>query len=248
MNPQPDVNSTIPRILLLPGAWMGSWIWEPTAESLRSRGLDARAVTLAGLEPDTPAEQRAAVRLADHVDQVSGLAAAGPPVVLVAHSYSGMVAAQVADRLGGQVRSSIHFQSFLPVDGRSLVDLWGPDDDARARERADIIADGCLWAAPPAAALNAEAGLSADSRAYLAARFTPHPGRTVLDRASLDQPVDSQHGVFVSSSPAQVPDTLGGAADWRIEVLPGGHWSMLEHPGTVADLIGNHTAGLGRLL
>ncbi|MBD8042700.1 alpha/beta hydrolase [Arthrobacter sp. Sa2BUA2] len=248
MNPQPDSYSTGPRVLLLPGAWMGSWIWEPIAETLRSRGLGAQAVTLAGLEPDAAAGQRAAVRLADHVDQVSILAAHGSPVVLVAHSYSGMVAAQVADRLGDQVRSTIHFQSFLPVDGLSLIDLWGPDGGARAQERADIIADGCLWAAPPAAALDAEPGLSADDRSCLAGRFTPHPGRTVLDQASLEQPVDSQHGVFVTRSRAQLPAALVGAADWRIEILPGGHWPMLEHPGEVTELIGDHTAAVDSLL
>ncbi|MBD7994591.1 alpha/beta hydrolase [Arthrobacter sp. Sa2CUA1] len=248
MNPQQALNSTPPRVLLLPGAWMGSWIWEPTAESLRSRGLDAQEVTLAGLEPETPAEERAAIRLADHVDQVCDLVEHGAPVVLVAHSYSGMVAAQVADRLGDQIRSSIHFQSFLPVDGCSLVDLWGPDGDARAQERADIIADGYLWAAPPAAALDAEAGLGPEERSYLAERFTPHPGRTVLDKASLEQPVRSQRGVFVTPARTQLPEALGGAADWRIEILPGGHWPMLEHPGEVTELIGDHTAAVDSLL
>jgi hypothetical protein len=38
------------KAVLVPGAWMGSWIWEPTVHRLRDRGIDAEAITLRGLE------------------------------------------------------------------------------------------------------------------------------------------------------------------------------------------------------
>ncbi|MCC2594280.1 alpha/beta hydrolase [Tessaracoccus sp. OS52] len=235
-----NTTEELPYVLLIPGAWMASWIWEPTAESLRRRGIDAEAITLAGLEPGTPEERVGQVRLEDHVIQVlDHLARRGSRrVVLVGHSYSGMVVGQVADRLGQSV-ASVHFASFLPRDGRSLLDDWGPDDAARAQERAEIVAAAHLWAPPPRAALDLEKGLSPDDRGLLAARFTPHPGRTVLDPAKMRKPVTSQEATFVATSEADVPAILHSAAadDWDIQILDGGHWAMLEQPEAVAALV-----------
>lgn len=234
--------TTTPHVLLLPGAWMGSWIWAPTAERLRDRGVDAAAITLVGLEPGTSPDRVARVRLGDHVAQVlDHLSRRGDrPTVLVAHSYSGMVAAQVADRLGDQVVRSLHFDSFLPVDGRSLIDDWGSDDVARGRERADIVGANYQWAPPPSAALEKERGLSATHRALLSDRFTAHPGRTVLDSASMGQPFTSQRAVFVASTEASVPTALRSEHArrcWSVEILRSGHWPMLERPDDVAMLI-----------
>lgn len=35
--------------VLIPGAWMGAWVWEPVAERLRALGHGARPITLSGL-------------------------------------------------------------------------------------------------------------------------------------------------------------------------------------------------------
>jgi pimeloyl-ACP methyl ester carboxylesterase len=231
------------RVLLIPGAWMGAWIWEPVVQRLRDRGIDAESMTLAGLEPGATAARVAAVRLADHVDQVTQLVTSGDgPVVLVAHSYSGLVAGQVADGLGGRVATSVHFGSFLPVHGQSLLDQWGAEETSRARERADIIDAGYRWAPPTPAGLAADPGLTREQREYLTERFTPHPGRTVLDPATLRDPVHAQRGTFVASAPALVPALLQSPAaeHWRVQTLPSGHWPMLEDPDRVTMLIAKH--------
>jgi pimeloyl-ACP methyl ester carboxylesterase len=233
------------RVLLVPGAWMGAWVWEPVVQRLRGRGIHAESMTLAGLEPDATAQTVATVRLADHVDQVRQLVMnGGGPVVLVAHSYSGLVAGQVADRLRGRVATTIHFDSFLPVHGQSLLDQWGSDENSRARERADIIDAGYRWAPPTPDALAADPGLTYEHREYLTARFTAHPGLTVLDPVTLRDPIHAQHGTFVTSAPALVPGALHSrdAAPWRIHTLAGGHWPMLQHPDAVSALIADHTA------
>lgn len=244
-------NNHRPRVLLLPGAWMGSWIWNPIAHRLRSRGVDATAMTLAGLEADATAERIADIHLADHVDQVTELASSEDrPVVLIAHSYSGMVAAQVADRLGDRVATSVHFDSFLPTDGHSLIDLWGPDETARAQESEDIIDAHYQWAPPPRAALESETGLAPGDRQYLTDRFTPHPGHTVLDPASLRRPVETQHATFVAASASNIPDRLRSdrEARWRIHLLSSGHWPMLERPEEVTTLIAEHVLSSNRTL
>ena len=127
-------NNTAPRILLIPGAWMGEWIWEPTVDQLRSQGLEAATLTLDGLEPGAVAHHVSSVRLEKHVTQVANVILEWPDrsVVLVSHSYSGIVVGHVADRLPDRVISSIHFDSFLPVNGRSLIDARGSDPAERA--------------------------------------------------------------------------------------------------------------------
>ena len=37
------------RYVLIGGAWLGSWCWQPIARRLRNRGHDAYPVTLTGL-------------------------------------------------------------------------------------------------------------------------------------------------------------------------------------------------------
>ncbi|HZA81061.1 MAG TPA: alpha/beta hydrolase, partial [Actinomycetes bacterium] len=34
--------------VLVPGAWLGGWAWEPVADQLRGQGHEAYAVTLTG--------------------------------------------------------------------------------------------------------------------------------------------------------------------------------------------------------
>lgn len=224
--------------VLVPGAWMGSWIWEPTAARLRARGVDAEAITLRGLAPGTPEPAIATVGLDDHVQQlVHHVTQLGPgPVVLVSHSYSGMVTASAADRLGEQVIGLIHIGAFLPQDGRSLLDDWGGSAAARAQERADILAAGNLWLQPTPAMLEHERDLTAADRDHLTSRFTPHPGRTVLDAAALSAPVDQQPSTYVAltqhggSAEAwqDAPPLAVSAEHWRRAHLVSGHWPMVS--------------------
>ena len=245
-------NNTAPRILLIPGAWMGEWIWQPTVDQLRERGLEAATLTLDGLEPEATDHHISYVPLEKHVTRVANLILEWPdrPVVLVGHSYSGMVVGQVADHLPERVRSSIHFDSFLPHDGRSLIDDWGSNPEERARERADIEEGNghpYHWAPPPPQALELEPGLNPQDRTYLSERFTPHPGHTVLDPAHMDRPITEQHGLFIASAETAIPAVLRTpeAFGWDIRAMYSGHWPMLERPGDVVELITEHVVALG---
>jgi len=96
-----------------------------------------------------------AVTLAEHVDDVLTLLDNEhlDRVVLVGHSYSGLVVGQVADRRPEGVLRSVHVASFLPRDGRSLLDDWGDDLDMQELERQQVRNGGLLWAPPPHEAL-----------------------------------------------------------------------------------------------
>lgn len=241
------MNVATVRALLVPGAWMGGWIWEPTVRRLAERGIDAETVTLRGLERDQPPSAIASVRLDDHVEQVlDHIAAADPrPVVLVSHSYSGMPTTLAADRSGTRVCGLIHLGAFLPINGRSLLDDWGETADARDQERADIARADGLWLPPERRMLDFEPDLTVGDRDDLAGRFTPHPGRTVTDPARLSAPVSAQPTTYVALSArggeseawADAPRVAQAASGWRRRHMHGGHWAMVSRPEATADLL-----------
>ena len=93
---------------------MGAWVWEPLAVRLRAYGYDVHALTLSGLSGGTDASK---IRLETHVVDVMSFIelAQLDQVVLVAHSYSGIIAAIVAGRLPGRVVHTIFVKACLLV-------------------------------------------------------------------------------------------------------------------------------------
>jgi pimeloyl-ACP methyl ester carboxylesterase len=86
--------------VLIGGAWLGGWCWQSVARRLRDGGHDAYPVTLTGLGERahlaTPQ-----VDLDTHVEDIVNLVEFEDlsEVVLVGHSYAGMLVPLVADRI-----------------------------------------------------------------------------------------------------------------------------------------------------
>jgi pimeloyl-ACP methyl ester carboxylesterase len=110
--------------VLIPGAWMGAWVWEAVARDLASLGHRAVPITLAGLESGHG--DVSGVGLATHVEDVLGLLDRADlrDVVLVGHSYSGFVAGQVAGRAPGRVSHTVFVQAdrLVGQPGRTIAE------------------------------------------------------------------------------------------------------------------------------
>src|SRR4051812_24620943 len=98
--------------VLVPGAWLGAWVWEKVEAELRVRGHETVPVTLTGPS------------LGSHVDSVLETVAEHPGCVLVGHSYAGVVVGQVADRAQSVVRHTVYVDANLPYDGEALTTPW----------------------------------------------------------------------------------------------------------------------------
>ena len=74
--------------VLVPGAWLGGWSWQPVARLLTGRGYPALALTLPGLSYDG---SPAGLGLADAVDYVVSEVERRDlkDVVLACHSWAG---------------------------------------------------------------------------------------------------------------------------------------------------------------
>jgi pimeloyl-ACP methyl ester carboxylesterase len=216
--------------VLVPGAWLGAWVWEPVVAELRARGHEAIAVTLAGLD-GRPGD----FGLADHVDDVMKVVAEHAGAVLVGHSYAGVVVGQVADRAADLVRHTVYIDANLPHDGEALTSPWSP----RGREFVEsLIADnGGRWPAPDAGDF-AGHGLTDAQIAWLAANVVDHPGRTIFDPVVLRRPAS---GTFVASLlPGGLSAEVSGLASragWHLETLETGHWPMVSAPLELTNLL-----------
>jgi PPOX class probable F420-dependent enzyme len=224
--------------VLLPGAWMGSWVWAEVADHLREHGHIVHTPTLTGL---AAGDRREGVRLASHVEQIIKLLDDEDltGVVLVGHSYSGLVAGQVADRRPGRVAHTVFVQAFLPRDGRSLIDDWSEDPAARNQEIADIAVHEGMWQAPVTGVAD-EPDLSRTQCEWLASRLVDHPGSTVTDPAQMKAPVEKLSATYVASVPDDTAPLPGHIAvleaepTWTVERLRAGHWPMVSVPAALA--------------
>jgi pimeloyl-ACP methyl ester carboxylesterase len=109
-------------IMLVHGAWHGSWCWEPVVQLLQERGFSTAVV-------DNPSVTCPGADLAADSENVrSALDAIEGPVVLVGHSYGGAVITEAGTH--PKVEHLVYLTAFALDVGESLIDnqLTGGDD------------------------------------------------------------------------------------------------------------------------
>lgn len=107
------------QLVLVHGAWHGGWSWTDVPDLLEERGF---AVTVMDQLPSTHAGVPQGLKAdADAVREA--VAAADKPVVLVGHSYGGMVISELAGH--PRVVAAMYVAAFLPQSGLSVLDLVG---------------------------------------------------------------------------------------------------------------------------
>jgi pimeloyl-ACP methyl ester carboxylesterase len=124
------VTTEKPPIVLVHGAFANGHVWGHVAARLQAAGHEVVAVDLPG-RPGSPMDP-AKVSLDLHRDTVvDAVRALGRPVVLVAHSFAGIVAAAAAEQAPESVKTLVFVAAYLPRNGDSLVSLAQQDPDAK---------------------------------------------------------------------------------------------------------------------
>src|SRR5687768_16528264 len=104
-----------PTLVLVHGAWHGSWCWEPLADALGDVPVQTVDLPSAGDDPAALGDlyaDAAAVR--------SALSSIGGPTVLLGHSYGGVVITEAVTADSG-VAHLIYLCAFLLDEGESLA-------------------------------------------------------------------------------------------------------------------------------
>jgi pimeloyl-ACP methyl ester carboxylesterase len=113
--------------LVAHGAWSAGWSWKKMHPLMSAAGHRLLVPTYTGLgEREHLASPE--VDLETHINDVLGVIKFEEleDFVLVGHSYGGMVATAVADRVPERIRKLIYVDAFVPRDGQSLFDLVPP--------------------------------------------------------------------------------------------------------------------------
>ncbi len=125
-------------IVVAHGAWSAGWAWKKMRPLMAARGHVLWTPTYTGLG-ERAHLARPDVNLSTHIADVVGVLEMEDltDVVLIGHSYGGMVATGVADRVPGRLQRVIYLDAFVPEDGQSLASLTGQDPEAMRAEAED---------------------------------------------------------------------------------------------------------------
>ena len=113
-----------PTFVIVHGAWGGGWDWRTVDSLLTKDGYKVVRVTLTGLgERHHLASPN--VGLYTHIDDVVNkiLWDDMKDVILLGHSYGGMVITGVADRIPERIKRLVYVDAMLPDSGESVRSL-----------------------------------------------------------------------------------------------------------------------------
>ncbi len=231
-------------IVLVHGAWHGGWCWQRVLPLLRRAGVTTHAVTLTGcgershlLGPD--------IDLDTHIQDVCGLIEAEElqRVVLVGHSYAGMVITGVADRLQreepGLLARLVYLDASVPLPGESWSSAH-PEQTRRARVAAAEAAGGLSMPAPDASAY----GLEGPDRDWVNRRQRPQPFKVYQQPLSFDADrVAAVPRTFIDCHRPALPTIdvsrrrVRAEPGWQVLEMATGHDPMVSAPRELAQLL-----------
>src|ERR1051326_7088998 len=110
--------------VLVHGAWHGGWCWQKVIPLLEEASHEVYAPTLTGLAErasELSPEVGLETHIQDIVDELQEKHLHG--VILVGHSYGGMVITGVVDQVPQRIAHLVYFDTFVPRDGEALVDV-----------------------------------------------------------------------------------------------------------------------------
>ena len=226
--------------LIAHGAWSAAWAWKKMRPLMQARGHDLHIPTYTGLGERAHLANRE-IGLQTHIADVLGTLEFEDlhDVVLVGHSYGGMVATGVADRARARVRRLVYLDAFVPRDAQSLLDLLPADVRERMREAARTAGDG--WRVPPNPV---PPDTSETDLAWLMPRRVMHPLRAFEEAIRLAGPEGAIPRVYIYCTRIAPDDVFGPFAErarreagWQYLELEASHSPNVTAPEALAALL-----------
>lgn len=226
--------------VLIHGSWHGGWCWKKVTPLLQSFGHLVYAPTLSGLGArshlaDCPLD------LNTHITEVANIITYEDlsEVILVGHSYSGMVITGVATQIPQRLLKLVYLDAYLPYEGESELDLWPEEEQVQARSDLE---EGRVFREPVSPEILGIEDI--DTADWVSARLTPHPLTTYIDPPPLGNELSSGlPGVNIHCTKGLVASrTLEFAIRARemgfeVHKLATGHDAMLTEPKLLTELL-----------
>jgi pimeloyl-ACP methyl ester carboxylesterase len=235
------MNSPSPAtFVLVHGAWHGGWCWRFVADRLKAGGARVFTPTLNGLGERAHLLDKT-VNLSTHIEDICRLIRAEDlsGIVLVGHSYGGMVVSGVADRMPECIRALVILDGFVPTDGMAMTDYWPASLKAEWDEKA---APSGGLSVPP---ISAEGfGVKAHLRDWVNSNCVPHPYASLNEKIRLSggrERIASKLYIRAAKQRSHVFDEFLKKAEadkgWRALTLDCGHEVMVDEPELLADAL-----------
>jgi pimeloyl-ACP methyl ester carboxylesterase len=227
-------------IVIVHGAWGGSWAWRKFSRILRDKGHEVFTPTLTGLGDRSHPLTRE-VGLEHHIRDVAAVLEFEDltDVVLIGHSYGGMVVTGVADRMDDRIAALIYLDAFVPRDGECVFDLQPPAQAEQMKRAVSETGEG--WKVPPNPL---PPDTPAEERAWLEKRRKPQALRTHSEpiRLNAAAPVARRSYIYckrIGAFDTFAPFSARARADtaWRYYEMDASHGPHITAPEELARLI-----------
>ena len=220
-------------VVLVHGAWHGGWCWRRVADRLTTKGRYVLAPTLTGV-CERSHQLDDSITLSTHIDDVVNEIGWKDldGVVLVGHSYGGMVITGVAERMRERIAAIVYLDAFLPQDGQSLITARGGASPWPAQART----------APPIPA--ATFRVNARDAAWVDSKMTPHPIKCFTETLRVTgayQAIPQKLYIRASEFPSAPFDTvlnrLRADSTWKTIEMKCGHDVMIDQPAELTAIL-----------
>ena len=220
--------------VLIPGACHGAWCFDDLTAALRTEGHRVLRYTLTGVA-ERAHLAHAGVNLETHITDVLAALEAQPDaddLVLVGHSYGGMVITGVADRIPEKVDALVYLDALVPRDGESC---WHLVNDEERKWYLGVDETG--YGVPP--------------MPFFDPRASAHPLASFMQRITLTGDVDRvrrRDFVYAMKWPGDSPlrpsyDRVKDDPDWNVHELDGAHNLMRDNPDDLLRILLGAGAG-----
>jgi pimeloyl-ACP methyl ester carboxylesterase len=226
--------------VLVHGAWHGGWCWRRVVPLLRRAGHQVFTPSLTGLG-ERAHLSRPDVNLDTHIQDILMLIDMEDlgDVILVGHSYAGMVVTGVADRIPSKIGRLVYLDAFLPENGKAEIDYVLPERAALMREEGEET--GVVNPAPLA-----RFGVTKpDDVAWASRHLVAHPYQTMTQPIKLTNEAAFSRLLktyIYCSSPAtgtfdQFASRIRIDPAWQFFEMKTGHDAMIIDPEGVAQIL-----------
>ena len=226
--------------LVVHGAWSGGWAWKKLRPLLRDRGHEVFTPTQTGIGERSHLASPE-VDLEVHIADILGVLEFEDlrDVVLVGHSYGGMVATGVADRAHERIAQLVYVDAFVPRDGQAVADLIGEHARTGALAAARTAGDGWRLRPNPMPADTSETDL-----AWVVPRRVMQPIKTTQQALKLTGAVERLARTYIYCTRFGPGDVFRQFAEraqaepgWKYHELDASHNPHITMPETLAALL-----------
>ena len=229
--------------VLVHGGGHGGWCYGRVTPLLRAAGHEVYAPSLTGLG-ERKHLLRPDIDLDTHITDVVNLLEYEDltDVILLGHSYGGMVITGVADRAGSRIGHLVYLDAAHPKNGESLADLT-PEMMGMTHSEMRVVDGVELVLFPDSQAMAYMGVTDPEDFAWMTSKITPHPWKCftqklrLADEAAVRRIPRTNINCTASlsmSSDEKRKGQLDGERNFEIDT---GHDLMLTEPKAVAEML-----------